>query len=108
MIKLILKFSLAFIVSFSLLCIPVNNHPVFLTFYKYFGPQVLNIMHKLVDSRENKFIPQFVKLIKSEPSNLPHLPNHYQETKYFDKKRFTTEEKHLMMKALFEQEGSEE
>ena len=109
MIKFCFKFTLSFVISFSLLCLPVKKKPLFSILYGYFGQQVLHTIDELVDKGQQVVVPKLVKIIKSDPSTTKrNLPAHYAKSHYFSKKHFTTEEKQLMLKVLLEHEKPEQ
>ncbi len=96
-----LKLTAYFVISFSILCLPINKEPLFNTLYHYFGKSVLSTMDNVVASGKRNILPKIVSIIKSEPSmNTTPLPDKYSDPFIFSNNHYTAEEKNLMRKVL--------
>lgn len=98
MILFTLKMTFYFLLSFSILCIPINKEPLFNLLYNQFGEDVLQTMKEAALTGQKKILPRIVDIITSEP----HPPKKQHNSQIFTAKKYTPEEKNLMQKVLNE------
>lgn len=101
MIGFTIKLALYFTFSFSILCLPINKRPLFNVLYQQFGEQILETVDSMIVKTESVILPKIVQIIKSSPkTDKRDLPKSYGEAFSFSDKKYTAEEKNLMMKVL--------
>ncbi len=94
-----LKLLAYFTLSFAILCLPINNKPLFNILYAHFGQEVVKTINIGIDEGKKLIFPTIVNAITSEPKNI-HSKGLHTRKYFITNKRYTSEEKNLMIKVL--------